>query len=225
MAWLGTLHAGIRMLLDTVVLGVLLLVHFFLLFQFGVPLIFVIISIVVIVVAMLFVIINVFIVIIDLKLILCRRVEDSRTVRTSNGSSPIEWARHRSAPSPLTETNQHECASLSYDVKTLTQKQTWGVGVSLAQKLGAKRPVTIGMALETFGLIWVAVRIGPQVTLLSLLPAILTYGIGIGFATAQLGNITLAEIPQHIAGVASGVNQHSSPGGRCHWDSHRWGCV
>lgn len=83
MAWLGTLHAGIRMLLDTVVLGVVLLVHFFLLFQFGVPLIFVIISIVVIVVAMLFVIINVFIVILDLKLILCRRVEGSRTVRTS----------------------------------------------------------------------------------------------------------------------------------------------
>ena len=84
---------------------------------------------------------------------------------------------------------------MSYDVKTLTQKQTWGVGVSLAQKLGAKRTVTIGMTLETFGLIWVAVRIGPQVTLLSLLPAILTYGIGIGFATAQLGNITLAETP------------------------------
>lgn len=81
-----------------------------------------------------------------------------------------------------------------------------GMGIGLAQKFGAKQTVTIGMALETFGLMWVAFKIGPQVTLLGLLPAILTYGIGMGFATAQLGNITLAEIPQRVAGVASGVN-------------------
>ncbi|MGO8951056.1 MAG: MFS transporter [Ktedonobacterales bacterium] len=81
-----------------------------------------------------------------------------------------------------------------------------GMGIGLAQRLGAKRTVTIGMSLETFGLIWVALKLGPQVTLLSLVPAILTYGIGIGFATAQLGNITLAEVPQSVAGVASGVN-------------------
>lgn len=81
-----------------------------------------------------------------------------------------------------------------------------GIGIGLAQKLGAKRTVTIGMTLETLGLIWIALRIGPQVTLPGLLPAILTYGTGIGFATAQLGNITLAEIPQRLAGVASGVS-------------------
>lgn len=81
-----------------------------------------------------------------------------------------------------------------------------GLGIGLARRLGAKRTVTIGMALEAFGLIWVAMQIGSQVTLLGLLPAILTYGIGMGFATAQLGNITLAEIPTHVAGVASGVN-------------------
>jgi EmrB/QacA subfamily drug resistance transporter len=81
-----------------------------------------------------------------------------------------------------------------------------GIGIGLAQRLGAARTVTIGMALETVGLIWVALVIGPQVTLPGLIPAILTYGIGIGFATAQLGNVTLAEIPERLAGVASGVN-------------------
>jgi EmrB/QacA subfamily drug resistance transporter len=81
-----------------------------------------------------------------------------------------------------------------------------GIGVGLTQQLGAKRTVTMGMLLETFGLIWVGLMIGSQVTLLSLVPAILTYGIGIGFATAQLGNITLAEVPPRVAGVASGVN-------------------
>lgn len=80
------------------------------------------------------------------------------------------------------------------------------VGVVLAQKFGAKRTVVIGMALETFGLAWVAVVIGPNVTLTRLIPAIVTYGIGMGFATAQLGNLTLSEVPKPISGVASGVN-------------------
>ncbi len=62
------------------------------------------------------------------------------------------------------------------------------------------------MALETAGLIWVALKIGAHVSLPSLIPAILSYGIGIGFATAQLGNVTLAEIPTRVAGVASGAN-------------------
>jgi EmrB/QacA subfamily drug resistance transporter len=81
-----------------------------------------------------------------------------------------------------------------------------GIGIGLSKKLGAARTVTIGMALEAIGLAWVAYKLGPQVTLLSLLPAILTYGVGLGFATAQLGNVTLAEIPPRVAGVASGVN-------------------
>ncbi len=80
------------------------------------------------------------------------------------------------------------------------------VGVGLAQKLGAKRTVVIGMALETVGLVWVAIVIGPSVSLTHLIPAIVTYGIGMGFATAQLGNLTLAEVPDELSGVASGVN-------------------
>lgn len=81
-----------------------------------------------------------------------------------------------------------------------------GVGIGLSRKLGAKRTVAIGMGLEVIGLVWVAAFIGPDVTLVSLIPAIATYGLGMGFATAQLGNVTLAEIPAPIAGVASGVN-------------------
>jgi hypothetical protein len=77
------------------VLGVVFLVHFFLFFHFGVPLVFVIISIVVIVVAMLIVIFIVFIMITDLKLIICRRVEGSRTVGTSKRSTPIGWDGHQ----------------------------------------------------------------------------------------------------------------------------------
>jgi predicted MFS family arabinose efflux permease len=80
------------------------------------------------------------------------------------------------------------------------------IGVFLAQRLGAKRTVVIGMALETFGLVWVAVVIGPDIMLTGLVPAIVTYGLGFGFATAQLGNFTLAEIPPQVTGVASGVN-------------------
>jgi predicted MFS family arabinose efflux permease len=62
-----------------------------------------------------------------------------------------------------------------------------GTGVGLAGKFGAKHTVVIGRALETAGLTWVAIVIGPGISLARLIPAIITYGIGIGFATAQLG--------------------------------------
>jgi hypothetical protein len=37
-------------------------------------------------------------------------------------------------------------------------------------------------------------------------PAALVYGVGAGFATAQLSNLTMAEIPASAGGVAAGVN-------------------
>ncbi len=81
-----------------------------------------------------------------------------------------------------------------------------GFGIGLSKRLGAARTVTLGLILEALGLAWVAYKIGPQVTLLGLVPAIVTYGIGLGFATAQLGNVTLEEVPPAVAGVASGVS-------------------
>jgi hypothetical protein len=45
-----------------------------------------------------------------------------------------------------------------------------------------------------------------DVTAWRLLPGLALYGIGVGFAGAQLTNVVLSQIPKHSSGVASGAN-------------------
>ena len=51
-----------------------------------------------------------------------------------------------------------------------------------------------------------ALLISPESTGLQLMIPFLVYGIGVGFATAQLANVTLAEVDIPRAGIASGTN-------------------
>jgi hypothetical protein len=53
-------------------------------------------------------------------------------------------------------------------------------------------------------LIWHAVSL--DITQLRLVPGLAFYGIGIGFAGAQLTNVVMSEIPAESSGVASGAN-------------------
>jgi len=48
-----------------------------------------------------------------------------------------------------------------------------------------------------------------HLTALGLLPGLALYGVGIGFALAQLTNVVLSEIPNNKSGVASGTNTTS----------------
>lgn len=77
---------------------------------------------------------------------------------------------------------------------------------SLTKKYGARRVVTLGMFLEAVGIGAIALLISPSSTGLQLLIPFLVYGIGVGFATAQLANVTLAEVDIPRAGIASGTN-------------------
>jgi len=77
---------------------------------------------------------------------------------------------------------------------------------SLTKKWGARRVVTLGMFLEAVGIGAIALLISPSSTGLQLLIPFLVYGIGVGFATAQLANVTLAEVDIPRAGIASGTN-------------------
>ena len=77
---------------------------------------------------------------------------------------------------------------------------------SLTKKRGARRVVTLGMFLEAVGIGAIALLISPTSTGLQLLIPFLVYGIGVGFATAQLANVTLAEVDIPRAGIASGTN-------------------
>lgn len=80
-----------------------------------------------------------------------------------------------------------------------------GIGGQISRRYGPKYVITVGLTLEALG-IWLYVAAFSQsTTFLSLLPALMLHGIGIGFATSQLTNVVLSDIPPQKAGSASGA--------------------
>ncbi|HYO42646.1 MAG TPA: MFS transporter [Candidatus Limnocylindrales bacterium] len=71
---------------------------------------------------------------------------------------------------------------------------------------GPRRVVTLGMGLEAVGIIVTSLLISTSVTGLMLALPLFVYGIGVGFATAQLTSIVLSDIPPERSGLASGAN-------------------
>ncbi|CAN5661718.1 DHA2 family efflux MFS transporter permease subunit [soil metagenome] len=80
-----------------------------------------------------------------------------------------------------------------------------GVGGQLSKRFGPKYVITIGLAFEALG-IWLYVfAFSSGTTFWQLLPALMLHGIGIGFATSQLTNVVLSDIPPEKSGSASGA--------------------
>jgi EmrB/QacA subfamily drug resistance transporter len=65
--------------------------------------------------------------------------------------------------------------------------------------------VRLGLALEAVGLAALGVIARPASPWWELATALFVYGIGVGFATAQVTNVVLAEVPEPSAGQGSGV--------------------
>lgn len=80
-----------------------------------------------------------------------------------------------------------------------------GVGGQLSKRHGPKYVITAGLALEAAGIWWYVVAFSANTSFLDLLPALMLHGIGIGFATSQLTNVVLSDIPPQKAGSASGA--------------------
>jgi hypothetical protein len=80
------------------------------------------------------------------------------------------------------------------------------VGARLNRRIGTVAVVRAGLALEAVGLCAVAAVITPHLRLLEVLPGFAIFGIGLGFASSQLTNVVLSEIPPGHAGAASGAN-------------------
>jgi EmrB/QacA subfamily drug resistance transporter len=76
----------------------------------------------------------------------------------------------------------------------------------LARRHGPRWVVTLGMALEAVGIIATSLLISPTVSGLLLAVPLFVYGLGVGFATAQLTSIVLGEVPVERSGLASGAN-------------------
>lgn len=80
-----------------------------------------------------------------------------------------------------------------------------GAGAHMAMRMGAIRVLQIGMGLEAVGIAGMGLSISVDATRLTLTPAMLVYGLGIGFATAQLTGVILRDVPLERSGQASAV--------------------
>ncbi|MFM8351334.1 MAG: MFS transporter [Actinomycetales bacterium] len=80
-----------------------------------------------------------------------------------------------------------------------------GAGAGLAQRVGPVRVLQLGMALEVLGIVGIGLAISTSVTGWQLVPGLFCYGLGVGFATAQLTGVILSEVPVAESGQASAV--------------------
>jgi EmrB/QacA subfamily drug resistance transporter len=77
---------------------------------------------------------------------------------------------------------------------------------ALAQRTGARLPMTVGPVIAAAGVLLLA-RVGPGSSyLLDVLPGSIVAGIGLALLVAPLTATVLDAAPDHLAGVASGVN-------------------
>lgn len=80
-----------------------------------------------------------------------------------------------------------------------------GLAGRLANRRGAHRAVQIGMALEVAAVVALALTVSASTGGLGLAPWMLLYGLGLGLTSAQLTNVSLADVPAERAGQASGT--------------------
>ena len=77
---------------------------------------------------------------------------------------------------------------------------------ALSNRYGPRRVVTLGMALEAIGIFCTTLLLSRGLNVLLLVPPLFVYGLGVGFATAQLTSIVLSDVPTEVSGLASGTN-------------------
>jgi EmrB/QacA subfamily drug resistance transporter len=79
-------------------------------------------------------------------------------------------------------------------------------GGRLIRAVGTTIVVRIGLFSYVAGILLIAHAVALDITPWQLIPGLAFYGIGIGFAGAQLTNVVMSEIPADSSGVASGAN-------------------
>jgi EmrB/QacA subfamily drug resistance transporter len=80
------------------------------------------------------------------------------------------------------------------------------VAATLANRYGARRVVTLGMGLEAIGILATTLLLSRDLNVLLLVAPLFVYGLGVGFATAQLTSVVLSDVPPEVSGLASGTN-------------------
>jgi EmrB/QacA subfamily drug resistance transporter len=75
----------------------------------------------------------------------------------------------------------------------------------LTNRVGPRAVVRIGLAAEIVGILGIALSVGVDISVWRLVPWLFLYGFGVGFATAQLTGVILADVPVAKSGQASGT--------------------
>ncbi|NUR31905.1 MAG: MFS transporter, partial [Catenulispora sp.] len=80
-----------------------------------------------------------------------------------------------------------------------------GASFGLAARVSALGLVRIGLALEAAGLVVLGLIAATDSPWWTIAGALCLYGVGVGFATAQVTNVVLADVPETSSGQGSGV--------------------
>ncbi len=81
-----------------------------------------------------------------------------------------------------------------------------GAVAPLSKRLSAISVVRIGLYLEVVGIVALALLISASRPVALLDIALFVYGFGVGFATAQLTGVILADVPVSKSGIGSGIS-------------------
>jgi EmrB/QacA subfamily drug resistance transporter len=76
----------------------------------------------------------------------------------------------------------------------------------LARRISVTSIVRLGLALQMVALAWCALVATRTVSFWALLPALLLFGVGIGFSSSQLVNVIMSDVDPDKTGVAGGTN-------------------
>lgn len=80
-----------------------------------------------------------------------------------------------------------------------------GAARHVAAALGPTRTVRLGMVLEVTGIASIGLTLSVDRSPWWLVIALIVYGLGLGFASAQLTNVVLADVPPELSGGASAM--------------------
>lgn len=84
-----------------------------------------------------------------------------------------------------------------------------GIAGGLGSRLQPTWIIRIGLILEMVGVAGIGLMITPEATGWSIVPFLFVYGIGVGFATAQLTGVVLKDVPVQASGQGSGTSSTS----------------
>lgn len=80
-----------------------------------------------------------------------------------------------------------------------------GASFGMTARVTPLDQVRIGLVLEVVGLAWLGLMAATDSSWWSIALVLFLYGVGVGFATAQVTHVVLADVPDRSAGQASGM--------------------